>query len=180
MIMSKTNNIVFLVLKIVAWIIFVGLSIEAGGLIVNFIFSLFKPESVQNLYQKLDLSDMYELNKWIFYGMYSFILSIAILKAVLFYHVIILVSKMDLLNPFSSFVSRHILQISYYALSIGLFSYMARQIAKSITHYGIVTDNLDPFWADSQAFILMAAVIYVIAVIFKIGIDIQNENDLTV
>jgi hypothetical protein len=64
--MSKTNNFVFKGLKIVAWIIFVGLSIEAGGLIVNFIFNLYKPEFVQNLYQKLDLSEMYNRSKWTF------------------------------------------------------------------------------------------------------------------
>ncbi|TDE31777.1 DUF2975 domain-containing protein [Flavobacterium ranwuense] len=178
--MSKTNNIVFKSLHIVAWVIFVGLCIEVGGLIVNFIFSLYKPEFIQNLYQKLDLSEMYERSKWAFFSMYSFILVIAILKAVLFYVVIRLVSKIDLSKPFNSFVSRQISQISYYTLSIGLLSYIARQSAKNLVHRGFVTDNLNQFWADSQAFILMAAVIYVIATIFKKGIDIQNENDLTV
>jgi hypothetical protein len=178
--MSKTNNIVFKGLHIVVWVIFVGLCIEAGGLIVNFIFSFYKPEFVQNLYQKLDLSEMYERSKWAFFSMYSFILVIAILKAVLFYVVIRLVSKIDLSKPFNSFVSRQISQISYYTLSIGLLSYIARQSAKNLVHCGFVTDNLNQFWTDSQAFILMAAVIYVIATIFKKGIDIQNENDLTV
>ena len=178
--MSKTNNFVFKGLRIVAWVIFVGLCIEAGGLIVNFIFSLYKPEFVQNLYQKLDLSEMYERSKWGFFSMYSFILVISILKAVLFYVVIVLVSKIDLSKPFNSFVSRQISLISYYTLSIGLLSYIARQSAKNLLHHGIVTDNLNQFWADSQAFILMAAVIYIIATIFKKGIDIQNENDLTV
>lgn len=178
--MSKTNNFVFIVLKIVSWVIFVGLCIEAGGLIVNFIFSLFKPEVVQNLYQKLDLSEMYNLSKWAFYGMYSFILVISILKAVLFYEVIRLVLKLDLAKTFNSFVSRQISRISYYTLSIGILSYMARQSAENLLHSGFITDGLNKFWADSQAFILMAAVIYIIATIFKKGIDIQNENDLTV
>jgi len=178
--MSKVNNIVFKGLHIVAWIIFVGLCIEAGGLIVNFIFSLYKPEFVQNLYQKLDLSEMYDRSKWAFFSMYSFILVIAILKAVLFYIVIRLVSEIDLSKPFNSFVSRQISQISYYTLSIGLLSYMARQSAENLTHRGFVTDSLNQFWADSQAFILMAAVIYVIATIFKKGIEIQSENELTI
>jgi hypothetical protein len=39
---------------------------------------------------------------------------------------------------------------------------------------------LNQFWEDSQAFILMAAVVYIIATIFKKGVEIQNENDLTV
>ncbi len=177
---SKTNNFVFWALYVVAWLIFVGLSIEAGGLIVNFFFSLFKPEFVQNLYQKLDLTEMYNESKMAFFGIYSFILSISILKAVLFYIVINLMHKMDLKKPFNTFVSNQILQISYFTISIGVLSYIARQTAKNLMHYGFVTDSLNQFWADSQAFIVMGAVIYIIATIFKKGVDIQNENDLTV
>ena len=178
--MTKTNNFVFWGLYSVAWLIFVGLSIEAGGLIVNFIFSLFNPEFIQNLYQKLDLTLMYKDSKMAFFGIYSFILSISILKAVLFYIVIRLMHKMDLTKPFNTFVSNQILQISYYTIAIGLFSYIGRQIAKNLIHNGFVTSNLNQFWADSQAFILMGAVIYIIAIIFKKGVDIQNEIDLTV
>ncbi|MGF1557152.1 DUF2975 domain-containing protein [Paucihalobacter sp.] len=178
--MTKTNNFVFRGLHIVAWIIFIGLCIEAGGLIVNFFFSLFKPESIQNLYQKLDLSEMYEDSKMAFFGIYSFILSISILKAFLFYIVIRLMHKMDLTKPFNTFVSNQILQISYFTITIGLFSYIAKQMTKNLMHHGFVTDGLNQFWADSQAFILMGAVIYIIATIFKKGVDIQNENEFTI
>ncbi|MBS1592193.1 MAG: DUF2975 domain-containing protein [Bacteroidetes bacterium] len=178
--MSKTNNFVFTVLKIVSWLIFVGLCIEAGGLIVNFIFSLYKPEFVHNLYQKLDLSEIYNKSKWAFFGMYSFILFISILKAYLFYVVIKLVTKINLLKPFNNFVAQQIMQISYSTFLIGIISYVARQTAKNLQHHGYVVDNLNQFWEDSQAFILMAAVIYIIATIFKKGVEIQTENDLTV
>lgn len=178
--MAKRNNFVFIALHIVAWIIFVGLSIEAGGLIVNFIFSIYRPEFVQNLYQKLDLSQMYHLNKWVYFSMYGFILFISMLKAGLFYVVIMLLSKLNLSKPFDTYVAGKIKTISFYTLSIGLISYIARQTAKSIQHYGFETDALNQFWADSQAWILMAAVIWVIATIFSRGVEIQNENDLTV
>ncbi|MBK8699303.1 MAG: DUF2975 domain-containing protein [Saprospiraceae bacterium] len=178
--MSKTNHFVFKVLKIVAWVIFVGLCVEAGGLIVNFIFSLYKPEFVQNLYQKLDLSAMYNRSKWTFFSMYSFILVISMLKAYLFYIVIILVSKLDLTKPFNRFVSEKIMLMSYLTLSIGLLSYLARQTAKNLLHRGYEIDQLNPFWVDSEAFVLMAAIVYVIATIFKKGLEIQMENDLTV
>jgi len=178
--MSERNNFVFKGLHVVAWVIFVGLSIEAGALIVNFIFSLYKPEIVHNLYQKLDLSQMYNLSKWAFFVMYSFILVIAILKSSLFYVVIQLLTKLDLLKPFSSSVAEKIKKISYFTLSIGLISYLAQQTAKELLHRGFETDALNQFWADSQAWILMAAVIYVIAAIFSRGVEIQNENDLTV
>jgi hypothetical protein len=178
--MSTTNNFVFTGLKIVSWIIFVGLCIEAGGLIVNFFFSLYNPEFIPNLYQKLDLSDMYKSNQWAFFGVYSFILFISILKAYLFYLVIVLVTKIDLSKPFNSFVSKQISQISYNTFSIGLISYIASQTVKNLQHHGYDIDMLNQFWADSQAFILMAAVIYIIATIFSKGVELQNENDLTV
>lgn len=178
--MSKRNNFVFTLLHIVAWIIFVGLCIEAGALLVNFVYSLVKPEVVQHLYQKLDLSEMYEYSQWMYFGMYSFILVISILKAYLFYMVIRLLLKFDLLKPFNSYVATQVTQISYLTLSIGLISYIAREVTRSLQHHGVGIDKLSGFWADSQAWILMAAVVYVIAAIISRGVEIQNENDLTV
>ena len=178
--MSKGNNFVFIALHIVALLIFVGLCIEAGGLIVNFVFSVFKPEIVDNLYQKLDLNSLYQQSKWAYYGMYGFVIFISVLKAILFYIVIELLYKLDLTKPFSNFVAQKITQISYYTFSIGILSFIASQTAKNLSLHGYEIDKLSQFWVDSQAFILMAAVIYVIATIFKKGVDIQNENDLTV
>lgn len=178
--MSNANKYVFYGLRIVAYIIFIGLCIEAGGLIVNFAFSLFKPEFVSKLYQKLDLSELYRHSEWMHYGMYSYILTIAVLKAYLFYIVINLVSNLSLSKPFSSYVADQISKISYYTFSIGIISYIARETAKHLEHRGLELDILNEFWVDSEAFILMAGIIYVIAQIFNRGIEIQNENDLTI
>ena len=180
LVMSKTNNFVFWGLYVIAWIIFVGLSIEAGGLIVNFFFHLYNPEMVQNLYQKLDLIKMYQDNEPAFFGIYSFILIISILKAVLFYTVIRLMHKMNLSKPFSTFVEKQISLVSYYALSIGLLCYITNQVVKNLNHRDLVSDNLNQFLGDSEAFIFMGAVIYIIAQIFKRGVELQEENDLTV
>lgn len=176
----STKTFVFKGLKIISWIIFIGLCIEAGGLVVNFIVSLFKPEFVSNLYQQLDLGELYLNSKLAFFGMYGFVLSIAILKALLFYRVIVLVTKINLLKPFNHFVSKQIYQISYYTVSIGLLSFIARQTSKNLQHYGFNIDKLNQFWADSQAFILMAAVIYIIATIFLKGVEYQDELEETV
>ena len=63
---------------------------------------------------------------------------------------------------------------------IGLVSFVARQTAKNLSHKGYDVNSLNDFWVDSQAYILMAGVIYAIAMIFKRGIEIQNENDSTI
>jgi hypothetical protein len=176
----KLQQLHIIFLHIIAWLIFVGLSIEAGGLIVNFVFAVFKPEFVGNLYQKLDLSQLYQQSKWAFFGTYSFALIISILKALLFYTVIELLYKLDLAKPFSSYVANKINRIAYYTFSIGILSYIAKEVAKNLLKHGYEIDKLNQFWVDSEAFILMAAVVYVIAQIFKRGVEIQSENELTV
>ena len=92
--MTKKDDFIFKGLNVIAWIIFVGLCIEAGALVVNFVYSIFKPEIIHNLYQKLDLSDMYHRSQFAYYGVYSFILVISIMKAYLFYIVINLLLKL--------------------------------------------------------------------------------------
>ncbi len=178
--MSNKTNLVFKGLQIASWIIFIGLSINAGSMIINFVFSVTNPELVGSLYQELDLRSLYEQSKSAFFGMYSFVLTVAILKAHLFYIVIRLIQKIDLSRPFNSFVSNQITKISYYTFSIGLISHIARQTSNNLGKHGYKLDMLAQFWVDSQAFILMAAVIYLIAYIFKKGLEIQMENDLTV
>ncbi|MDI9364990.1 MAG: DUF2975 domain-containing protein [Flavobacterium sp.] len=178
--MSTTNNFVFKALHIVAWIIFVALCIEAGALIVNFVYSLFKPQVIQNLYQKLNLSSMYNRSQFAYFAMYSLVITIAVLKAYLFYIIIKLVSKINLQKPFSNTVAKQITQISYYTFAIGLISYIARQSAKNLQQHGFDINTLNNFWVDSEAFILMAAIIYVIAIIFSKGIELQEEKDLTI
>jgi hypothetical protein len=176
----KTTNIIFKVLHVVAWLIFVGLSIEACGLLVNFICSIYKPEFVPNLYQKLNLTEMYSQNKWDFYKIYSLTLSISFLKAFLFYIVVMLMYRLDLSKPFNQYVSDTILKISYFTFSIGILGYITKETIQHIKLEKFILDNLSTFSTDSEAFILMSAIIYIIAIIFKKGIEIQNENELTI
>ena len=112
--------------------------------------------------------------------MYGFVISISVLKSMLFYILIELLYKLNLSKPFSSFAAKKITQISYFTFLIGILSFIANQTAKKLSHYGFEIDKLSQFWVDSQAFILMAAIIFVIATIFKKGVEIQNENDLTI
>lgn len=176
----SSSHFIFTGLKITAWVIFVGLCINAGGLIINFVLSLIRPELVGNLYQQLDLRPLFAQSKSVFIGSYTFVLVIAALKANLFYVVIVLVSRVNLDKPFSRFAARQITRISFYTFSIGLLSIIAQQAVRNLQQRGYAVDALDQFWVDGQAFVLMAAIIYMIAVIFSKGVALQDENDLTV
>lgn len=177
--MENKNNFVFKILTIIAWAIFFGICIEAGALLFNFIYSFFNPLGLKNLYQKLDLSDLYNRSKNVYFFIYSFVLIIGFMKAILFYTVIKLVDKLDLDRPFSNFVSMQISRISYITLFIGIFSFLVQKISQKLQYKGYPISQMDKFWVDSQAYILMAAVIYIIAVIFKRGIALLNEKDST-
>src|SRR5690606_27329994 len=98
--------------------------IEACGLLVNFIVSIYKPEFIDRLYQKMNLIELYHYNNWLFYCIYSLILSVAFLKSYLFYIVIMLLFKLDLSQPFNQFVSDRITKISYFTFLIGILSYI--------------------------------------------------------
>jgi hypothetical protein len=178
--MTQKSAYIFKFLQVLAWFIFVGVCIEAGALAVNFVYSLWNPLVLKNLYNKLDLSAMYEQSQFVFFLMYSFILSISLLKAFLFYDVIKLVGKLDLQKPFSEFVSKQISRISSLSLTIGLLTVIASQVVKSISQKGFDVNQLNFYWTDGEAFIFMAAILFIIATIFKRGIELQSENDLTV
>jgi len=120
--MTKNSVLVFKFLEVVAWIIFVGVCIETGALIVNFVYSLWNPLVLKNLYNKLDLSDLYQRKQYLFFLFYGFILSISLLKAFLFYEVIKLIGKLDLQMPFNVFVSNQISRIRTVTFTIGLLS----------------------------------------------------------
>ena len=85
-----------------------------------------------------------------------------------------------MLKPFSSYVADQIKKISYITLEIGILSLIARETSQRMEHYGLESNKLNQFWEDGSAFLLMAAVIYVIATIFSRGVELQSENDLTV
>ncbi|ULT45662.1 hypothetical protein KRR40_21930 [Niabella defluvii] len=55
---STKTKIFLILLYIAAWIIFVGLCIEAGGFITNAVFVLAQPQAVPYLWQQVDLRDL--------------------------------------------------------------------------------------------------------------------------
>lgn len=180
MMVTKTNRFIFYFLHVIVWIVFVGLSIEFGALLVNFLFNVFRPEAVPRLYEKLDMQGVYRASTTAFYVLYGLALCISFLKAVMFYLVILLMFKIDLNRPFTLSVATRILSIAYVTIAVGVLILVAKQVAKNMTHRGVDLSPLGRFWGEGDAFLFTGAIIYIIAVIFKTGTAIQKENELTV
>ena len=178
--MTKKNDFILKVLNVVSWIIFVGLCIEAGALIFNFALTLFKPIATHNIYNGLNLSEIYENQFAHFIGVLSFVVVLSLLKAYLFYLVVKIFMKLNLVKPFDVEIAKLIEKISFEAFAIAIVSIVAHQYTKMLIQSGYEVSHVEKYWNDTAAFLMMAAIIFVISQIFKKGIELQNENDLTV
>jgi hypothetical protein len=178
--MTKKNDFILKALNVISWIIFIGLCIEAGALIFNFALTLFKPIATHNIYKGLDLSELYENQFAHFIGVLSFVVVLSLLKAYLFYLVVQIFMKLNLVKPFDVEIAKLIEKISFEAFAIAIVSIVAHQYTKMLIQSGYEVSHVEKYWNDTAAFLMMAAIIFVISQIFKKGIELQNENDLTV
>jgi hypothetical protein len=178
--MSKKNDFILKALNVVSWIVFIGLCIEAGALLFNFILTLFNPIAANNIYKGLNLSALYEVNFANYIGVMSFVVVLSLMKAYLFFLVVKIFMKLNLVKPFNVEIAKLIEKISYEAFAIAIVSVIAHQYTKRLIQSGYVLGDVGQYWDDTAAFLMMAAIIFVISQIFKKGIEIQNENDLTV
>jgi hypothetical protein len=113
-------------------------------------------------------------------GLMSFVVVLAILKAYLFYFVVEIFTKLNLGNPFNAGIAKLIEKIGFEAFVISIISIVAHQYTKGLPQDGFKVDGIQSYWNDSSAFMMMAAILFIISQIFKKGIELQNENDLTV
>jgi hypothetical protein len=178
--MSKTNDFIWNAIQVVCWLIFAGLCVQSGALIFNYIYSLFRPIATHNLHLGLDLSELYKQSQWLYTCVFSFVIAISIIKSIVFYYVLRLFKEIKLTQPFTTEVSVLISKISYHAFSIGVVGYVANRFVKSLIQKSYNVGDVSRYWDDIAAYLMMSAILFVIALIFKKGIELQTENDLTV
>lgn len=180
-----TTNQTLKVLQILSWIIFIGLCIEAGGIAVNTIITLvINPHGVENFWEgPAYLSALYHFDHGHFFVIALIMTIVAVLKAIMFYIIVKLFTdkKLNLAQPFNIALSRVIYKLSYLSLGIGLFSYFGFKYALWLSTQGLEAANLQALhMAGADVWLFMAVILFVIVQVVKKGIEIQNENDLTI
>jgi hypothetical protein len=180
-----TTNQILKVLQILSWIIFIGLCIEAGSIAVNTLITLFiNPLGVKNFWEGADyLSSLYNFDHGHFFVVTLIMTIVAVLKAIMFYLIVKLFvdKKLNISKPFSLELRRFILKLSYLALGIGLFSHFGFKYTEWLAEQSIKAIDLQSLHiAGADVWLFMAVILFVIVQIVKRGIEIQNENDLTI
>jgi hypothetical protein len=180
-----TTNQMLKVLQILSWIIFIGLCIEAGGITVNTFITLFiNPLGAENFWEGNEyLSNLYKYDKEHFIVITCTMIIVAVLKAIMFYLIVEVFTdkKLKISQPFSMELRSFIVKQSYLALGIGLFSHYGSEYSEWLTKQGVKTADLQSLHiAGADVWLFMAVILFVIVQIVKRGIEIQQENDLTI
>lgn len=172
------------ILYVLSWIIFVGVCIDAGGFIFNsFYTQVLNPVGAQYFWNHLDLSALYKYDSGYFFAETTYICIVATMKAFLFYLIVKFLAdkKLNMSQPFNVETGRFIFNMSYLALAIGLFSAWGANYTEWLIKKGIVMPAIELLsLGGADVWLFMGVILYVIAQIFKRGIEIQTENELTV
>ncbi len=172
---TRTEQILT-VMHILAWVACIGLMIEAGAILVSFGVSCVNPQAAKNLYQGLDLYRLRQVSFWHYTQAVSFMFALAGMKAYVVFLVIKTLAEVKLRNPFKIEVALKIETISYVLLGIWLVALV------SSAHVGWLlktTGEVYPIGASGE-FLFAAGLVYIISQIFKRGVELQSENELTV
>lgn len=172
---SKTGQILE-IMYVLAWVAFIGLMIEAGAIVISYVISGANPEAARNLYRGLDFYPLRQYSFWHYTRSVSFLIAISGLKAFVLFLVIKTLSKVNLMNPFTIEVARIIEKISYVLLAIWIIAILNNaQSSWLLKRTGIFMEE-----RDTGEFIFMAGLVFIISQVFRRGVELQSENELTV
>jgi hypothetical protein len=171
---SKTQKLLT-VMNILAWIVFIGLLIQAGSIIISYVVSIGNAQAAKDLYRGMDLS-VYRQQS---FGHYTFLVGYKvifyIMQAYIAFLMTRLLSRLNISKPFNADVVKLLQEISHSILCVWLVA-MVYNIHAAILEksYGIAAAYIS---GDS---IFLAGIVYVLAQMFKRGVEIQSENELTI
>jgi hypothetical protein len=164
------------VMTILAWVAFVGFAIEAGAILTSYIVSCVNPQAAKNLYKGLDLYNLSQFN----FGYYTlsvcFLVALPIMKSLVSFQVIKTLSKFNLQNPFTMEVANRLEKISFVLFETWLLVMVSNVYTGFLLK---ITGTLNGSWLSGE-FIALVSLVYLISQVFKRGVEIQSENELTV
>lgn len=182
--MEITTKQILKVLYVLSWIIFLGLCVEAGGFICSAIYAVgYNPEAANFLWHGTDLSGIYQYDWGHFLVVIFFMTIVKVFQALLFYLIVKILhkDKLDMKQPFNADMGRFIFNLVYLAFGTALFSGWGFKYCEWLMMQGAIIPKVYNLGFDgADVWMFMAVLFFIIGHMFKRGIEIQNENELTV
>jgi hypothetical protein len=125
----------------------------------------------------LDLKAIHDHNATYYRYTMAFAIGLSIMHTYVWYRVVNLLSNLSLCNPFTRKVARALEEIAIQLFGIWMVSVIADKSIRAMAKQGgIDIGRLRPV----HEVLFIAGIVYIISQVFKRGIEIQEENELTV
>lgn len=172
------------ILHVLSWIIFIGLCIEAGSCLFSASYTLLRnPANAATFIGKHDLSGLYAYGRGHFVAETLLICIVLMIKAYLFYLIVTFLyeKKLNISQPFNRELGRFMIQASYLALATGLLTWCGAKYTEWLIKQGVKMSDIQlSHLGGADVWLFMSVTLFVIAQVFKKGIEIQSENELTI
>lgn len=172
---SRTATILQ-VMQVVTWIVYIGLAIRAGAILVSFGVSLFNFQAAEDLYLGLSLKHLLDFDQRHYIAYVSLLIAVPVLKASLMYLLIQVLSKVKLESPFTLDVTRILEKMSLTIFGVWIVSLIGHSYSNWLTKR---TPESFSFEILGE-YLLIAGLVFILSQVFRRGVEIQAENDLTV
>lgn len=175
---TKTETIL-MVSKFLALLGGIWYSILCGSHLLTLVASFINPDWAKRTYEAdLNIFNIREDSIGFYVYAMCLIIAVSALKALIWYVVFGLLSKLKLQTPFSMEVEKKLERIAYLLLGVWIVSSIFWKIY--IYYLSKATGIQLPTNNSGDEYLFMAGIIYIISQVFKRGIEIQEENQLTV
>ncbi len=174
----KTETIL-IVSKVLAFMGVIWYSILWGSQLLTLVSSFINLDWAKHTYEvDLNLFSIREHSIGFYVGAMALTIAVSLIKAFVWYVVFDLLSKLKLQTPFSMEVEKKLERIAYLLLTIWIVSGF---FWKTYIYYLSKETTIQlPASSSVDEYLFMACIIYIISQVFKRGIEIQEENQLTV
>ncbi len=174
--MKTRTEQILVVMNVLSWVVLVGVLFKAGAILLSYSVSLFNPEAAADLYKGMDLSSLRQSSFWGYTTVVSSMVALLGMKAYIAFLVIRILSKINLSNPFTMEIALLIEKVSYLIAATWVLTIL------TVQYSGWLHRSSGGWQGDTDApeFLFLAGVIFIISQVFKRGIEIQTDNELTI
>ena len=137
-------------------------------------------EAAKNLYMGLNLAQLKERSNTAYAILVCCIFFIIALQAFMFFILLQIFKQINLGSPFNNKIKKLIFNLSMLVFAIGLLSKLTVKFSLKFISEGLSFPHLFELINIGDSFIFFGGILFFIAVLFKKGIEIQTENDLTI
>lgn len=174
---TKTEKILS-VLRSLSWILFIGSYLLLGLIILTVLISFIWPEAKINFNGIITNQAVFRQNHtWAYSLIFLFTMAWSILNVMLWAKIKKVLYDVNIKNPFSKEISKMLESISFLLFGVWLFGFSINGVTVYLSNR---IEGIGKGFDSDFSFLFSAGIVYIISQIFKRGIEIQEENDLTV